>query len=307
MAVPDEEPPMTEQIDAGVVTIAYERHGKRDGWPVVLLHGFPYDIHAYDEVAPRLAAAGADVVVPYLRGYGPTRFRSPDTPRSGQQAALAADLLALLDALELGPAVLAGYDWGGRAACIVSALWPERVRGLVSANGYNVHDIPRSGEPSTPENEYRLWYQYYFHGERGRAGLAKDRAAFCRVLWQLWSPSWRFDEATYRQTAASFDNPDFVEVVIHSYRHRYALVAGDPAYEPIEQQLAAQPPITVPSVILDGTDDGVARGGSSERHLVHFTGRREHRFVAGAGHNLPQEAPAAFADAVLTVDRWTRA
>ena len=297
---------MTELIDAGVLTIAYERHGSRDGWPAVLLHGFPYDIHAYDEVAPRLAAAGAHVIVPYLRGYGPTRFRSAETLRSGQQAALAADLLALLDALKLGPAVLAGYDWGGRAACIVAALQPERVRGLVSANGYNIHDIARSGIPSTPENEHRLWYQYYFHGERGRAGLTKDRRAFCRLLWQLWSPPWRFDEAIYEQSAVSFENPDFVDVVIHSYRHRYALVAGDPAYEPMEMLLAEQPPIAVPSLILDGTDDGVARGGAAQHHLARFTGQCEHRFVERAGHNLPQEAPAAFADAVLTVEAWTR-
>jgi len=297
---------MTELIDAGVLTIAYERHGTQDGWPVVLLHGFPYDIHAYGEVAPRLAAAGAHVIVPYLRGYGPTCFRSADTLRSGQQAALAADLLALLDALRLGPAVLAGYDWGGRAACIVAALQPERVRGLVSANGYNIHDIARSGAPSTPENEHRLWYQYYFHGERGRAGLTKDRRGFCRLLWQLWSPLWRFDEAVYEQSAISFENPDFVDVVIHSYRHRYALVAGDPAYEPMERLLAEQPPIAVPSLILDGTDDGVARIGASQRHLARFTGPCEHRFIERAGHNLPQEAPAAFADAVLTIEARTR-
>ena len=298
---------MIEHVDAGVLAVAYESHGARDGWPVVLLHGFPYDIHAYDDVALRLAEAGARVVVPYLRGYGPTRFLAPETPRSGQQGALAADLLALLDALQLGPAVLAGYDWGGRAACIVSALWPERVRGLVSANGYNIHDIPRSGAPDTPENEQRLWYQWYFHSERGRAGLTKDRRAFCRLLWQLWSPFWRFDDATYERSAASFDNPDFVDVVIHSYRHRYALVEGDPAYEPIERRLAEQPPIAVPSLILDGTADGVARiGGGPARHLARFTGRCEHRFIERAGHNLPQEAPAAFADAVLTVEAWTR-
>jgi pimeloyl-ACP methyl ester carboxylesterase len=292
---------MTEHVDAGVLHVAYEEYGRCDGWPVVLLHGFPYDVHAYDQVAPRLAAAGAHVLVPYLRGYGPTRFRAAETPRSGQQGALAADLLALLEALQLGPAVLAGYDWGGRAACIVAALWPDRVRGLVSGNGYNIHDIARSGAPDTPENEHRLWYQYYFHGERGRAGLTKDRRSLCRLLWQLWSPLWQFDDATYARSAASFDNQDFVEVVIHSYRHRYALVAGDPAYEAIERRLAEQPAIAVPSVILDGTDDGVARIGATMRHLARFTGRCEHRLIERAGHNLPQEAPAEFADAVLTV------
>jgi pimeloyl-ACP methyl ester carboxylesterase len=296
---------MVAQIDAGVLTIAYEDHGRSDGWPVVLLHGFPYDVHAYGEVAPCLAEAGARVIVPYLRGYGPTRFLSAATPRSGQQGALAADLLALMDALGLQRPVLAGYDWGGRAACIVSALWPERVRGLVTANGYNIHNIPHSGEPDTPENEHRMWYQYYFHGERGRAGLAKDRRALCRLLWSLWSPLWAFDDATYARSAAAFDNADFVEVVSHSYRHRYALVAGDPAYEAIEAKLAAQPAIGVPTVILDGTADGVARIGASKKHAARFTGRHERRLIERAGHNLPQEAPDAFADAVRTVAAWS--
>jgi pimeloyl-ACP methyl ester carboxylesterase len=270
----------------------------------VLLHGFPYDVHAYAEVAPRLAAAGARVIVPYLRGYGPTRFLSPATPRSGQQAALGTDLLALLDALGIGAAVLAGYDWGGRAACIAAALWPARVRGLVTGNGYNIQDIARSGEPAAPEAELRYWYQYYFHGERGRAGFARHRVEFCRLLWRLWSPSWRFDEAAFARSAAAFDNPEFVEVVIHSYRHRYALVPGDPALEEMERELAAQPPIAVPTISLDGADDGVTPARDVAAGGDRFTGRFDHRVLPGAGHNLPQEAPAAFADAVLDAHRW---
>jgi pimeloyl-ACP methyl ester carboxylesterase len=294
---------MIKQIDAGVLSIAYSEVGAPQGWPVVLLHGFPYDIHAYDEVAPQLAAEGARVVVPYLRAFGPTRFLSSATPRSGQQAALGADLRALLDALRIDSAVLAGYDWGGRAACVVSALWPERAQGLVSYNSYNIHNIARAMEPDTPENERGLWYQYYFQSERGRAGLAKDRKAFCRLLWRLWSPTWRFDNATFEQTATSFDNADFVDVVIHSYRHRFGAVAGDPSLEALERRLAAQPKISVPTVTLDGADDGIRSAGTAA-HAPQFTGRHEHRVIPGAGHNLPQEKPRAFAEAVLTVKKW---
>jgi pimeloyl-ACP methyl ester carboxylesterase len=297
---------MLRQIEAGVLNIAYEEYGRRDGWPVVLLHGFPNDVHAYEAVALHLAAEGARAIVPYLRGYGPTRFLSAKTARSGQQAALGADLLALLDAMGINSVLLAGYDWGGRAACIVAALWPERVRSLVSVNGYNIQDIAKSGEPDTPENEFRYWYQYYFHSERGRAGLEKDRRSFCRLLWRLWSPTWAFDDATYDRTATAFDNPDFIEVVIQSYRHRFALAEGDPALEEIERQLAAQPPITVPTITLDGAADGVMRIGGTAHHATHFTGRHEHRVIEGAGHNLPQEAAEPFAEAVLTVERWTR-
>ncbi len=290
---------MLKRIDAGVLDIAYEEGGDPAGWPVVLLHGFPYDIHAYDAVAPVLAAEGARVIVPYLRGYGPTRFRSAATPRSGQQAALGKDLLDLLDALAIRQAILAGYDWGGRAACIVAALWPARAAGLVSVNGYNIQDIARSGEPAEPETELRYWYQYYLHGERGRAGLARNRRAFCRLLWRLWSPTWAFDDATFEATAPSFDNPDFVEVVVQSYRHRYALAAGDPAVEDIERALAALPAITVPAITLDGDADGVAAIGGTAGHARRFAGGHEHRVVAGVGHNLPQEAPHDFARAVL--------
>ena len=290
-------------VDAGVLRVAYAEHGDPAGRPVVLLHGFPYDVHAYDGVAPLLAAQGLRVIVPHLRGYGQTRFLSDETPRSGQQAALGADLLALLDALGIDRAIVAGYDWGGRAACVVSALWPRRVRGLVSVNGYNLQDIARSGQPAAPDKEHRLWYQYYFHGERGRAGLAANRRDMARLLWRLWSPQWAFSDADFERTAPSFDNPDFVDVVIHSYRHRFALVASDPALEDIERQLAAQPGIVVPAITLDGDADGVSTGGTPKPDR--FTGRHEHRLVAGGiGHNLPQEAPRAFARAVCDVDGW---
>jgi pimeloyl-ACP methyl ester carboxylesterase len=294
---------MLKHIDAGVLNIAYTEYGPAQGWPCVLLHGFPYDIQAYHAVAPQLVAHGARVITPYLRGFGPTRFLSAATPRSGQQAALGADLLALLDALDIGSAYLAGYDWGGRAACVAAALWPERVRGLVSCNSYNIQNLARSGEPDTAENEYGIWYQYYFHSERGRAGLAGDRRAFCRLLWRLWSPGWRFDDATFAQTAGSFDNPAFVDVVIHSYRHRFALVPGDPALDTIEQRLAAQPAIAVPAVTLDGATDGIRPGGTAA-HARNFAGRHKHLVIAGAGHNLPQEAPQDFADAILMVRGW---
>ncbi len=292
---------MLERIDAGVLGVSYEETGPATGTPVLLLHGFPYDVHAYDAVAPILASAGCRVITPYLRGYGPTRFLSADTPRSGQQAVLAGDLLALMDALGIARAVLAGYDWGGRAACIVAALWPERVRGLVTGGGYNIQDIAGAVRPQAPENEHRYWYQYYFHGERGRAGLEQNRRELCRLLWKLWSPNWRFDEATYEHTAASFDNPDFVAVVIHSYRHRFGLVPGDPIVDDIEERLAAQPRIAVPTISLDGGGDGVMPLGGSQHHDRFFSGRYERRVIPLIGHNVPQEAPEAFAAAVLAV------
>ena len=286
-------------VRAGVLDVALYQCGPVDGPPVFLMHGFPYDIHAYAEVAPLLAAKGCRVHVPYLRGFGATRFVGDATPRSGEQAALGADLLALLDALVVPRAVLAGYDWGGRAACVVAALWPARCAGLVSFNSYNIQHIASAVRPDTPENEHRLWYQYYFHSERGRAGLLADRRALCRLLWRLWSPTWAFDDATFARSAAAFDNPDFVEVVVHSYRHRFGLVAGDPALAPIEQRLAAQPPITVPTISFDGADDGVRPVAAPTQHARHFTGPRAHRVVPGAGHNMPQEVPRVFADAVL--------
>jgi pimeloyl-ACP methyl ester carboxylesterase len=291
-------PGTLKRIRTSTLEIAYEESGTADGTPVVLLHGFPYDPRAYDEVVPPLAAIGCRVIVPYLRGYGPTKFLSADTPRSGQQAALANDLLKLLDALGIENAVLAGYDWGGRAACIVAALWPQRVRGLVSCTGYNIQDIPGSVVPRDPDEEHRLWYQYYFHSERGRAGLQANRRALGRLLWQLWSPNWQFDDATYDRTAPSFENPDFVDVVIQSYRHRFGYAAGDPALEAIEQRLVAQPPITVPTVALHGAGDGVHPFEESASHARLFTGRYLRRVIPVIGHNIPQEAPAAVVEAM---------
>ena len=292
---------MLKHISAGVLEVAYEEIGGADGTPVFLLHGFPYDVHAFDEAAPLLAAQGCRVIAPYLRGYGPTRFLATTTPRSGQQAVLGHDLLALMDALAIPTAVLAGYDWGGRAACIIAALWPERVRGLVSCGGYNIQDIPRSVNPQPPEDEYRYWYQYYFHGERGRAGLTQHRRELGKLLWRLWSPNWRFDDVTYERTAASFDNPDFVEVVIHSYRHRFGLAPGDPSVEATEARLATRPQITVPSVVLHGDTNGVSPAAGSERHRRLFTGAYERTVIPGVGHNVPQEAPATFAAAILSL------
>ena len=286
-------------IRAGVLDVAYFEAGPADGPPVFLMHGFPYDIHAYAEVAPLLAAAGCRVIVPYLRGFGPTRFLSDATPRSGEQAALGADLLALMDALAIPRAVLAGYDWGGRAACVVAALWPERCAGLVSFNSYNIQNIAQAMEPDTPANEHSLWYQYYFHSERGRAGLAKDRRGLIKLLWRLWSPAWAFDDANFDRSAPAWDNPDFVDVVIQSYRHRFGLVAGDPAYADIEARLATQPAITVPTITFDGTDDGVRPPAHASAHARHFSGPRSHRVVPGVGHNMPQEVPHLFAQAVL--------
>ena len=296
---------MLKHIDAGALNVGYMETGVMDGWPVLLLHGFPYDVHSFDDVAPLLAARGARAFVPSLRGFGPTRFLLTETIRSGEQAALAEDVLALLDALRIPQALLAGYDWGGRAACIADALWPDRVRGLVTQNGYNIQNIAAAAAPQPPEMEHRLWYQYYFHGERGRAGLAQNRGSLCRLCWQLWSPSWAFKDADYEQSATAFDNPDFVDVVIHSYRHRFGLAAGDPLHAPTERRLARQPPITVPAISLDGADDGVRSPDGSSGHAPHFTGRYDYRLIPKAGHNVPQEAPATFADAILTVHHWT--
>jgi pimeloyl-ACP methyl ester carboxylesterase len=286
-------------IRTNTLDIAYEESGPQTGFPVLLMHGFPYDPRAFDEVTPPLVMNGYRAIVPYLRGYGPTRFLSAATPRSGQQAALGTDLLALMDALKLPSAALAGYDWGGRAACVVAALWPERVRCLVSANGYTIQDIPASAMPATPEQEHRLWYQYYFHTERGRAGLQANRHDLCKLLWRLWSPNWAFDDATYERTAASFDNPDFVDVVIQSYRHRYGYAPGDPALEPIEQQLAKLPKIAAPTIVLQGEEDGVNSAAATDTQARYFTGRYQRRLLAKIGHNVPQEAPQAVAAALL--------
>ena len=286
-------------VDAGVLDIAYYEAGPADGPVVMLMHGFPYDIHAYVDVAPMLAAQGCRTIVPYLRGYGPTRFRDKATPRSGEQAALGGDLIALMDALGVKRAVLAGYDWGGRAACVVAALWPERCAGLVSLNSYNIQDIAKAMVPAKAEREVPLWYQYYFQIERGRAGLAANRREIAKILWRQWSPNWDFDDATFERSASAFDNPDYVDVVIHSYRHRYALADGDPRYADIERRLAAQPAISVPTITLDGGGDGVSPATDGSATAAKFTGPRSHRIIARAGHNLPQEDPETFAAAVM--------
>jgi pimeloyl-ACP methyl ester carboxylesterase len=277
--------------------LAYEAHGPDTGAPVILLHGFPYTPRAYDAVAPVLAAQGYRVIVPYLRGFGPTRLR-PGAAATGQQAALAQDLLDLMDQLGIRRAALAGYDWGGRAACIAAALWPERVRCLVTANGYNLQDIAAAATPAAPEAEYRLWYQYYFHGPRGEAGLAANRDALCRLLWQLWSPAWRFDTATFEASARHFDNPDFVALVVHSYRHRFGYAPGEAALQPLEHALARQPAIGVPSIALWGDADGVAPAPAQDPHAAKFTGDYACRILPGIGHNIPQEAPDAVLEAL---------
>jgi pimeloyl-ACP methyl ester carboxylesterase len=292
-----------KRIRTSALDVAYEESGAADGAPVFLMHGWPYDPRCYDAVIAPLAAAGARVIVPYLRGFGPTRFLSETTPRSGQQAALGNDLRELMDALSVDRAVLAGYDWGGRGACIVAALWPQRVRGLVTVNAYNIQNIPGSGKPAAAAQEHRLWYQWYFQMERGRAGIEANRRELCRLLWRLWSPHWSFDDATFERSAASFDNPDFVAVTIQSYRHRYGNAAGDPSLEEIEQRLAPQPKITVPTIALQGEADGVHPPESSAHHAAFFAGPYERRVLARIGHNPPQEDPTSFAAAVVELMR----
>jgi pimeloyl-ACP methyl ester carboxylesterase len=289
----------TACVRTSVLDVACEQSGPAGALPVLLLHGFPYDVRSFDDVVATINAAGFRTIVPYLRGYGGTRFLSAQTPRSGEQAALGKDLEELLDALNIRKAVLAGYDWGGRAACIVSALWPERVAGLVSCGGYNIQDIPHSQEPADPEQEARFWYQYYFHTERGRNGLIQRRADLCRLLWKMWSPTWAFDDATFDRTAKAFDNEDFVDVVIHSYRHRTGNAAGDPHYAAIDARLAAQPRINVPTIVLHGADDGVTPCHLPEAHAKYFTAHYERRVLENVGHNPRQEAPQAVAETIL--------
>jgi pimeloyl-ACP methyl ester carboxylesterase len=281
-----------------LLDIAYVEAGPADGAVVLLLHGYPYDVHSYADVTPRLAAAGRRVIVPYLRGHGPTRFRDPATPRSGQQAAIGADVVALLDALGIERAVLAGYDWGGRAACVTAALAPERCAGLVSVNGYLIQDIAASAAPLPAEIEAGLWYFYYFLTERGAAGLTAHRTDIARILWRRNSPKWAFTEADLARAAEAFDNPDYVDVVLHSYRHRLGYAPGAAAYADAEARLATLPPIGVPAVTLDGTADGNFPATDGTAAAAHFTGPRVHHQVTDAGHNLPQEKPDVFAAAV---------
>ena len=286
-------------VRTDTLEIGYVEAGPPDGEVVLLLHGYPYDIHSYVDVIPLLADAGLRVITPYLRGHGPTGFLDPSTPRSGQQAALGRDVVELMDALDIPTAVLAGYDWGARAACVVAALWPERCAGLVSVNGYLIQDIAASTAPLRPELEAGFWYFFYFATERGRQGLTANRRDIAQVIWTRNSPAWQFTAATLDRAAQAFENDDYVEVVIHSYRHRLGLAAGDPRYDEIERALAAQPVIGVPAVTLDGLADGNFPATAAEAAAHHFAGPRTHRQVPAAGHNLPQESPAAFADAIF--------
>ena len=292
-----------KHVDAGVLNIAYHEAGPADGPVAILLHGFPYDIHTYVDVAPQLAARGCRVIVPCLRGFGATRFRDPATLRSGEQAAIGADVIALMDALGVSRAVLAGHNWGGRAACVAAALWPERCRGMVTVNSYLIQDLARAMVPIRPKYELALWYEYYFQTERGRAGLAANRRKIARILWEQWSPKWVFDDATFERSAMAHDNPDYVDVVIHSYRHRFGLAAGDPQYADRQRRLASLPPISIPSITLDGDKDGVLPASDGRASASKFTGHRIHRVVRGAGHNVPQEAPKAFAAAIIELVR----
>ena len=283
--------------------IAYESHGRADGVPVVLLHGFPDDARAFDDMAPPLVSAGCRVLVPYLRGYGLTRFLEANEPRRAQQAAIGQDLLDFLDALGIASAALAGYDWGGRAACIAAIIAPPRVRALVTIGGYNVQNTLVPSPPASVAQERAYWYQWYFNTERGRAGLAKHRRELCRLLWQEWSPTWKFDDTTFDRTAPSFDNPDFVPVVIHSYRHRHGNAPGDPRLDAIEARLAKRPPISVPTVILHGGDDAVSLARGAGRDAALFPSGTEERVVPGVGHFMPRENPQAVVDALLKVLR----
>jgi pimeloyl-ACP methyl ester carboxylesterase len=289
-------------VDTDTLRIAYVEYGPINGWPVILSHGFPYDVHSFDEVATILATAGARVIVPYTRGFGPTRFVSDAIMRSGQQAARGRDIIQLVDALALERPILGGFDWGGNASCVAAALWPERIGGLVSYAGYDIIDVSAQRRPAPPSLERVCWYQHLFQTERGRECLAEHRRDLCRMLWEAWSPGWQFDQATFNRTASSFDNPDFVDVVIHCYRHVFGLEAGDPALQPLEDRLAQQPAITVPAVTIDGMSDPLKPGGTGG-HAHRFVARHEHRVIL-AGHNLPQEAPQAYADAVIKVRDW---
>jgi pimeloyl-ACP methyl ester carboxylesterase len=287
-----------KKIRTKKLEIAYFDTGPKDGPVAILLHGFPYDIQSFTEVAPLLNDRGVRTITPYLRGYGQTVFLDPNTPRSGEQAALGADLRDLMDALEIEQAVLAGYDWGGRAANVVAALWPERATGLVTGAGYNIQNVAASIHPAPPTAEHRYWYQYYFHTPRGRAGLEANRTELARLLWKLWSPEWNFTEAEFLKTAPSLENPDFVDVVIQSYRVRYGYAEPDPAYGAIEAALSKMPVISVPTINLHGLADGVHPVPTKDRQAEKFIGEYERRTLEKVGHNVAQEAPRAFSDAV---------
>ena len=293
-----------KQIDAGVLNVGYAEAGPANGPPVILLHGWPYDIYSFVDVAPLLAARGYRVFVPYMRGYGTTRFLSSETFRNGQPAAIASDIVALLDTLKIEKAILAGFDWGARTANIIAALWPERCKAMVSVSGYLIGSQAAGRVPLPPSAELQWWYQYYFATERGRAGYEKYRHDFAKLIWQLASPKWNFDDATFDRSAASFDNPDHVSIVIHNYRWRLGLAEGEPKYDDLEKRLAAFPVITVPTITLQGDADGAPRPDPSS-YAKKFSGKYSHRLIKGGiGHNLPQEAPQAFAKAVVEVDGY---
>lgn len=293
-----------KQIDAGVLNVGYAEAGPANGRPVILLHGWPYDIHSYVDVAPLLASAGYRAIVPYLRGYGMTRFLSSETFRNGQQSAIAVDIIALMDALKIEKAILAGFDWGARTANIIAALWPERCKALVSVSGYLIGSPEANKTPLPPKAELQWWYQFYFATERGRAGYEKYRRDFNRLIWQIASPKWNFDDATFDRSAVSFDNPDHVQIVIHNYRWRIGLAEGESKYDEIEKRLAAAPAITVPTITLEGDANGAPHPDAST-YARKFSGKYAHRVInGGVGHNLPQEAPQEFAKAVVEVDGY---
>ncbi len=295
-----------KQIDAGLLNVGYAEAGPADGPAVVLLHGWPYDIHSYVDVAPLLASAGYRVIVPYLRGHGTTRFLSTDTFRNGQQSLVALDTIALMDALKIQKAIIGGYDWGGRTADIIAVLWPERCKALVSVSGYLIPSQEANKKPLPPKAELQGWYQYYFATERGRAGYDKYRHDFSKLIWQIASPKWNFDDATFDRTAAAFENPDHVAIVIHNYRWRLGLAEGEPKYDGLEKRLAEGPVITVPTITLEGDANGAPHPDPSS-YASKFSGKYAHRTIEnGVGHNLPQEAPEAFAKAIIDVDAFDR-
>jgi pimeloyl-ACP methyl ester carboxylesterase len=294
-----------KQVQAGLLNVGYAEDGPANGPPVILLHGWPYDIHSYVDVAPLLLAKGYRVIVPYLRGYGTTRFLSSDTFRNGQQAAIAVDTIAMMDALKIKKAIIGGYDWGARTADIMAALWPERCKGLVSVSGYLIVNREANKKPLPPKAELGWWYQYYFATERGRAGYDTYRHEFAKLIWKIASPKWQFDDATFDRSAAAFDNPDHVSIVIHNYRWRQSLANGEPQYDDLEKRLEAGPVIGVPTITIGSDFDGAAADGSP--YARKFSGKYSHRILNGIGHNVPQEAPQAFADAVIAVDGFSSA
>jgi len=293
-----------KQIDAGLLNVGYAEVGPSDGRAVILLHGWPYDIHSFVDVAPLLAAQGYRVIVPHLRGHGTTRFLSSATSRNAQQSVVALDVIALMDALGIQRAILAGYDWGARTANIVAALWPERCKAMVSVNGYAINDLEQNKQPLSPRLEHGWWYQYYFATERGRAGYEANRRDLANFVWRNNSPKWNFDDATFARTAASFDNSDHVSIVIHHYRWRLSIAPGEARYDDLEKRLAAGPVISVPTITLDGDSNGRVPATDGSADARKFVGKRTHRIIEGAGHDLPQETPQAFAQAVVDVDRY---